>query len=79
MPYIKREDREKFGEIIALAVLALVRFEKNEPFKTGELNYLISSIAWHLFESNRSYQTANDIIGVLECAKHEFYRRVVFD
>lgn len=45
---------------------------------TGELNYIFTQIInqyrlWH----GDSYSTFNDILGALEGAKLEFYRRVV--
>jgi len=44
---------------------------------TGELNYLITRlIRLYRFEHGMSYNTINDIIGALEGAKLEFYRRV---
>ena len=43
----------------------------------GEVNYLVSSVIWRLFDQNPRYKIANDLIGVLECVKAEFYRRKV--
>jgi hypothetical protein len=47
----------------------------------GDLNYIISTLL-----SNRvngftklNYDMINEIVGVLECAKMEFYRRVAID
>ena len=71
MPYISKEKREKlrsndFSETYFL--------EAESP---GELNYLFSVIAHRYLEEKKlSYQTINDIIGALEGAKLEFYRRV---
>ena len=43
----------------------------------GELNFLFTEIIIdYLNENNFNYQTINDIIGALEGAKLEFYRRV---
>ena len=44
----------------------------------GELNYILTRII-NLYVEHRglSYQTINDIVGSLECAKLEFVRRVV--
>lgn len=53
----------------------------NEMFihinNVGELNYVVTCIcnSW-IHKNGLSYKTINDIIGVLECAKQEFYRRV---
>ena len=44
---------------------------------SGELNYRITSVLRAYIEDNGlSYQTINDIVGALEGAKLEFYRRV---
>lgn len=65
MPYIKKEDREK---------LAANGANSSNP---GELNFVISTLCDTYFHSNGGrYQQINDIIGALEGAKLEFYRRV---
>jgi hypothetical protein len=64
MPYIKRERRADVG----------VEGGNN----CGELNYdITTTILQYLHTKGESYQTYNDIIGVLECAKLEMYRRKV--
>lgn len=68
MPYIKQEDRNGFHQ--ALALMPLIH-------TPGELNYLISKLLFsYAHHSGLSYQKINDIIGALEGAKLEFYRRV---
>ncbi len=65
MPYINPEDR-----------LHILADEKsiNTP---GELNYFISTlINWYINEKGKNYATLNEVIGVLECAKLELYRRI---
>ncbi len=48
------------------------------PDFSGELNYVISRICKQYMEDKGdSYQAFNDVIGVLEGAKLEFYRRKV--
>lgn len=65
MPYITQTARQQLTE--------------GGPVQTaGELNYVITTeIVGYLAEHGKSYQTFNDIIGALEGAKTEFYRRVV--
>lgn len=47
------------------------------PDSGGDLNYLFTRLAWDYFRMNGSnYQTINDVVGALEGAKLEFYRRV---
>jgi hypothetical protein len=63
MPYI----REQYKEIL----------ENDTPKNPGELNYKITKTCIeYLHNEGTSYKTINEIIGVLECAKMEFYRRI---
>ena len=39
--------------------------------------YIISTIIWKSFEKQMNYSKANELVGVLECVKQEFYRRQV--
>lgn len=70
MPYIKQSNRFKFDDI-------LEHLSEHKNITAGELNYLISSLVWAIFKDNRSYSKANELMGVLECVKQEFYRRQV--
>lgn len=64
MPYIDEESR---------ALLA----EGTKPATPGELNYVVTLvITEYLRTCGRSYQTINDILGALDGASKEFYRRV---
>lgn len=51
----------------------------DETFSTpGDLNYHITRLLCrYVTEQGLSYRTLNDVVGALECAKQEFYRRVV--
>jgi hypothetical protein len=47
------------------------------PNTAGELNYMITQLCIRYMKlKGKSYQTINDIVGALEGAKLEFYRRV---
>ena len=64
MPYITQEDRDDL--------------ELGPPETPGELNYEITMLlVEYLAVRGESYQTYNDMIGVLEAAKMELYRRKV--
>jgi hypothetical protein len=66
MPYIKQEDRGNIEDLT------------KSPTNAGELNYLLHLIISNYVDDNKeSYQTYNDIIGVLECVKQELYRRKI--
>lgn len=73
MPYILKEHREKFKNIINLLVATLN--EDNEGL-AGNLNYVISTLLKRLSKDLR-YKKANELMGVLECVKQEYYRRIV--
>lgn len=70
MPYIKPEQRKELECDCGCL-----------PFRTmsnpGELNYKITLLLLdYLNVHDLKYQTINDIMGALEGAKAEFYRRV---
>ena len=65
MPYITEDRRDEINN-----------FDDLET--PGELNYLITSAAnRYIVRHGVSYATFNEVIGVLECAKIELYRRLV--
>lgn len=66
MPYIKEEDRD---DVRCLS-------SDRSPKTPGELNFLFTEIIADYFELRNNYQAINDIIGALEGAKLEFYRRI---
>ena len=71
MPYIKKEDRERFNAFTRL-------LDEQEIKSPGELNYLITTLVHrYLNMKPESYGMYNDAIGALEGAKLELYRRHV--
>lgn len=70
MPYITKDLREKYRSIIRILDSNLIDLLAT----TGELNFLITMVCKsYLEKKGESYSTYNDIIGVLECVKHELY------
>jgi len=66
MPYIKQEDRD------------VILNRTRDPRTAGELNFLFTDlINRYLTENGVCYQSFNDIVGALEGAKLEVYRRLV--
>ena len=48
-----------------------------QPNNPGQLNYVLTQVVKAYIDRNElNYQTINDIVGALEGAKLEFYRRV---
>lgn len=74
MPYIKKEDRAFLEDIAKEAVNELKKLPNDEL--VGNLNYIISKICWELSDPPK-YAKFNAIIGALECAKLEMYRRMI--
>lgn len=70
MPYVEQEARKQ------LNVGAV-------PRKAGELNYVITKACLRYLRNlegpgrKLGYQDFNDVIGALECAKMEIYRRMI--
>lgn len=48
----------------------------SQPKNVGELNYIITMVIKEYYDSIGGYQGVNDVLGALEGAKLEFYRRV---
>ncbi len=71
MPYIKQVERNRFEN-------TLNDIMHNLPANAGELNYMLSRICdIYIQVKGKNYQNLNEVIGVLECVKQEYYRRIV--
>jgi len=72
LPYIKPEDRVKYDGVLE----ELTGILKAQPVERidGELNYVITKILKEAYPLR--YFNLNRAVGVLECCKLEFYRRV---
>jgi hypothetical protein len=73
MPYIHQQTRNHLNQY--LDPLA-EEIRQSESF-AGDLNYAVSFILARLTNHELNYARANACVGALECAKQEFYRRVV--
>ena len=66
MPYVSKQTR--------------IEIDAGQPFvSSGELNYAITQLCNRFINDRgiKSYGAYNEVIGALECAKQEFYRRVL--
>jgi hypothetical protein len=74
MPYIENRDRERIDPAVQGFLLTVKKEAKNGP---GILNYILSNII-HAYVEERliSYRVLNEVMGVLECVKQEYYRRI---
>ena len=70
MPYIDNEQREKIDP--------LVEQLRDILGSMGDMNYTITRLcdAYLTTEEGIRYSRLNDLVGALECAKLELYRRV---
>lgn len=75
MPYIKPADRNQLDD--ALSSLAAQIVVQENSTQAGILNYSISALFNEVLKTRGlNYRNLNELIGVLECAKLELYRRV---
>jgi len=65
MPYIPQSEK--------------LRVDQDNLITTaGQFNYALNQlISIYIEQNDFNYQTSNDIIGAMECAKLELYRRLV--
>jgi hypothetical protein len=71
MPYIAQDDRDGFEEFRGVV-------SGIEPKTAGEIQYMIAVIvAEFMKNSDYRYQNMNDVMGALNGANLEFYRRYV--
>ena len=72
MPYIKSEKRKKYEKIIQELVSILKSLPPEEV--DGDLNYVVTKLLKEVYPLR--YYHINKAVGVLECIKLEFYRRI---
>lgn len=73
MPYINTEEREQLDMFIADLSTAL----SDSQDTAGNLNYTVTKLCHSFIDRHGlSYTNVNMLVGMLECAKLELYRRV---
>ena len=76
MPYITKELREQLDPSIEL-LFAELDYMGDSKNLAGLMNYSISALISKLLDTKGlNYHNINELIGMLECAKLELYRRV---
>ena len=73
MPYISKYNRVKYEE--SLKKLDKILSELSNDAVAGEVNFIVTSICKSALSKFNRYTRYNAIIGALECAKLELYRR----
>jgi hypothetical protein len=72
MPYIVQDDRPQYEEVLD-KLIELLKANSPEAID-GHLNYVVTRIIKGIYPLR--YYHINKAVGVLECIKMEFYRRV---
>lgn len=72
MPYISKDLREKLDKDVDNLIGRLT--SEPEDVQDGELNYVVSRLLHGVYPLR--YRHINRAVGVLECAKLEFYRKI---
>ncbi len=72
MPYIKVGNRSKYNKVLRELLEILKTLPPDEV--DGELNYVVTKMLKEVYPLR--YFHINKAIGVLECIKLEYYRRV---
>ena len=80
MPYITQDKRHQLDPVIddILRILVGMRLDDEHTNTEGNLNYLITRLLMKVYgqADDTRYANINDVIGMLECCKLEFYRKV---
>jgi hypothetical protein len=72
MPYIKQKLRDELNDLLTEDGLDFT------PEDAGELNFVISTLVANFVKQHGlNYETCNTVMGALDCARMEFYHRVV--
>lgn len=72
MPYIARKDRAQYQQAIGkLAELV----PPDRMARPGHMNYIISLLIQRVYGESMRYADHNEVVGLLNCAQQEFYRR----
>lgn len=73
MPYIEQKEREKYDRFIDNIVAFLMEIPEED--RDGHINYIVTKILKKVYQPLK-YKRINRAMGVLECIKQEYYRRV---
>ena len=80
MPYITQDKRRQLDSLINELHRTLVnmRLDDEGTNTEGNLNYIITRLLMKVYgqKDTTRYANINDCIGMLECCKLEFYRKV---
>lgn len=72
MPYINRNERQQYQEILS-RLAALIPADRAK--RPGHMNYAISLLINKVYGPALRYADHNEVVGLLNCVQQEFYRR----
>jgi hypothetical protein len=78
VPYIKQEIRDQIDRAIEDLAIAIIQIRvdgKHIIPDAGIFNYTVSTLL-HRMHGPVNYSNINEVMGILECVKQEYYRRV---
>lgn len=77
MPYITKPQRTPYDKNILVLAEKVRKFAEDEAASpAGQLNYIITRLILEVYgEWLPNYSDFNEIVGILECAKMEMYRK----
>ena len=77
MPYITEQNREQLQPVLEPLIDFI--FDDKLASNPGPINYIITKICHAYIQGNGyyNYNGFNEMIGILDCVKAEFYRTVV--
>jgi hypothetical protein len=79
MPYIIQKQRAQLEETITALINNIIKDVPEDQYD-GVLNYILTEILHRVvLMSGVRYNKIQQVIGILECAKLEIYRRVAVD
>lgn len=72
MPYITQDIRDEVDYFLEGVFAAVSQYKPKE--RSGICNYIITTLLNTVYDEDK-YDKLNTVVGILECAKMEFYRR----
>ena len=76
MPYIEQRYRDLIDPEIDALIDGLRRFDQGGTVPDGAINYVFTRILLAFFDQPASYFNLERVVGLLECIKMEYMRRV---
>lgn len=75
MPYIATEDRPRYEDTLNTLAATIREATGDATKRAGHMNYIFTRLLLDVYGRDLRYWQHNEIIGMLECCKQEFYRR----